>query len=202
MRSPQVNQQAQANSSRRIRGVTKIGALTSIGVAAIAASLPLAAHHSFSAEFDASKEIRATGAVTKLDWQNPHAWIHMTVTEICERTAARGPDAVEQEWACRAPGGDEKERRLGFRARQPERADASGLDAQRAEGRRRHHGSRLASARRQHQLERPLRDDGRRQALVCRVEPRRHALTTAGKKGTAVRPAAHPRSSLRPATSA
>ena len=103
-----MNPQALASSSRRIGGVTKIGALTSIGVAAIAASLPLAAHHSFSAEFDASKEIRATGAVTKLDWQNPHAWIHMSVTEICERTAARGPDAVEQEWACRAPGGDEK----------------------------------------------------------------------------------------------
>ena len=46
----------------------KIGALTSI--AAVAVSLPLAAHHSFSAEFDASKEIRATGAVmsSELSW--------------------------------------------------------------------------------------------------------------------------------------
>jgi len=85
----------------------RIGAVTSIAVAAVAASLPLAAHHSFSAEFDATKEIRATGAVAKLDWQNPHAWIHMNVTELCERTAARGPDAVEQEWACRAPGSSE-----------------------------------------------------------------------------------------------
>jgi hypothetical protein len=85
----------------------KIGALTSIAAGAVAASLPLAAHHSFSAEFDASKEIRATGAVTKLDWQNPHGWIHLTVTELCERTAARGPGAVEQEWACRAPDGNE-----------------------------------------------------------------------------------------------
>jgi hypothetical protein len=101
-----VNRQAHPKSSRRgIRGViTKAGAVASIAAAAISASLPLAAHHSFSAEFDASKEIRATGAVTKLDWQNPHAWIHLNVTEICERTAARGPDAVEQEWACRAPG--------------------------------------------------------------------------------------------------
>ena len=101
-----MNQQAQAD--REIRGVTKIGTLASIAVAALAASLPLSAHHSFSAEFDASKEIRATGAVTKLDWQNPHAWIHMSATEICERTAARGPDAVEQEWECRSPAGGEK----------------------------------------------------------------------------------------------
>ncbi len=93
--------------NRQPRLISKIGALTSIAVA-VAASLPLAAHHSFSAEFDASTDIRATGSVTRLDWQNPHGWIHMTVTEICERTAARGPDAVEQEWACRSPAGDEK----------------------------------------------------------------------------------------------
>ena len=104
-----MNRQAHANLSRReIRGVMKTAALTSIAAAALAASLPLAAHHSFSAEFDGTKEIKATGAVTKLDWQNPHGWIHLTVTELCERTAAgRGPDAVEQEWACRTP--DSKE---------------------------------------------------------------------------------------------
>jgi hypothetical protein len=85
----------------------RIGAVTGIAAFMVATSLPLAAHHSFSAEFDSTQEIRATGAVTQLDWQNPHAWIHMDVTEICERTAARGPDAVEHEWACRTPGSDE-----------------------------------------------------------------------------------------------
>ena len=74
-RSPQVNHQAHANSSHRgIRGVMKIGALTSIAAAAVAASLPLAAHHSFSAEFDASKEIKATGAVTQTGLAEP-AWL-------------------------------------------------------------------------------------------------------------------------------
>jgi hypothetical protein len=98
----------------------KTAALTSIAAAAIAASLPLAAHHSFSAEFDGSKEIKATGAVTKLDWQNPHGWIHLTVTEICERTAAaRGAEAVEQEWACRAPGSNEKEADWAFEIGSP-----------------------------------------------------------------------------------
>jgi hypothetical protein len=81
-------------------------------IAGIAASLPLAAHHSFSAEFDSTKEVRATGAVTELEWQNPHAWIHLNVTELCER-AGRGrggpPDdnAVEAEWVCRTPTADE-----------------------------------------------------------------------------------------------
>ena len=103
-----MNPQAHASRSSRIRDVIKIGALTSIAAAAVAASLPLAAHHSFSAEFDGTKEIKATGALTKLDWQNPHGWLHITVSEICERTAARGPNAVEQEWACRSPAGDEK----------------------------------------------------------------------------------------------
>jgi hypothetical protein len=93
---------------RRLRSSRiRLAAVAGIAVAAIAASLPLAAHHSFSAEFDATQEIKATGAVTELDWQNPHAWIHLSVTEVCQRRAARGPDAVEEEWACRVPGADE-----------------------------------------------------------------------------------------------
>jgi hypothetical protein len=124
-----VNHQAHANVSRRhIRGVSKIGALTIIAAAAVAASLPLAAHHSFSAEFDASKEIKATGSVTRLDWQNPHGWIHLTVTELCERTAAprgpgaaaaRDPNAVEPEWACRAPDSKEKDADWAFELGSP-----------------------------------------------------------------------------------
>jgi hypothetical protein len=97
----------------------KIGAVASIAAAAITASLPLAAHHSFSAEFDATKEIRVTGSVTKLDWQNPHGWIHLTATELCERTAARGPNAVEQEWACRAPDSAEKDADWAFELGSP-----------------------------------------------------------------------------------
>ena len=115
-----MNRQAHASSSGRvIRGVMKIGAFASIASAALAASLPLAAHHSFTAEFDGSKEIKATGSVTKLDWQNPHGWIHLTATELCERTAARGPNAVEQEWACRAPNAAEKEADWAFELGSP-----------------------------------------------------------------------------------
>lgn len=39
-----------------------------------------AAHHAFSAEFDAQRPVSLKGKVTKMDWINPHAWIHMEVT--------------------------------------------------------------------------------------------------------------------------
>jgi hypothetical protein len=80
-------------------------ACTAIGGLSVA--LPSAAHHSFSAEFDSTKEIRATGALTELEWMNPHAWIHFEVTELCERTAAQGRDAEPEDWNCRTPSGDE-----------------------------------------------------------------------------------------------
>jgi Family of unknown function (DUF6152) len=45
--------------------------------AVILAATPLLAHHSFAAEFDASKPITVTGKVTKVEWSNPHARIYV-----------------------------------------------------------------------------------------------------------------------------
>jgi hypothetical protein len=47
------------------------------GICLFAATLPLAAHHSFAAEFDATKAITLEGSVTRLDWMNPHIWIYL-----------------------------------------------------------------------------------------------------------------------------
>jgi len=44
-----------------------------------AAGLPVAAHHAFAAEFDAKKPIKIRGTVSKMEWINPHAWIHVDV---------------------------------------------------------------------------------------------------------------------------
>ncbi len=44
-------------------------------------AMQLSAHHAFAAEFDASKPVTLRGTVTDMEWINPHAWIHLEVTE-------------------------------------------------------------------------------------------------------------------------
>jgi hypothetical protein len=47
------------------------------GAGLLVAVFPLAAHHSFAAEFDSTKAVTLQGTVTKLDWMNPHIWIYL-----------------------------------------------------------------------------------------------------------------------------
>jgi len=49
------------------------------GVGLLLAAVPARAHHAFAAEFDAKKPVKLTGTVTKVEWINPHAWIHIDV---------------------------------------------------------------------------------------------------------------------------
>lgn len=65
----------------------KSGMLASLAVAAAVAiglsagSARVWAHHAFSAEFDANKPISLKGKVVKVEWVNPHAWIHLEVVK-------------------------------------------------------------------------------------------------------------------------
>ncbi len=60
-----------------MRASLAIGLVAAIGM--LAAASPAVAHHAFSAEFDADMPVTLQGTVTRMEWVNPHAWIHIAV---------------------------------------------------------------------------------------------------------------------------
>jgi len=56
-------------------------AILALGAVFAMRSAPASAHHSFAAEFDASKPITLKGVVTRIDWMNPHVWFYINVKD-------------------------------------------------------------------------------------------------------------------------
>src|SRR6202049_4913692 len=74
----------------------KMQTILSVSVAALGMLLavkPASAHHAFAAEFDAKKPVKLRGTITRMEWINPHAWIHIDV---------KGPDGKIVNWMIEA----------------------------------------------------------------------------------------------------
>jgi hypothetical protein len=67
--------------------------LVAAGLALVAAVAPASSHHAFASEFDAKKPVKFTGTVTKMEWINPHAWMHVAVKK---------PDGTVENWMIEA----------------------------------------------------------------------------------------------------
>ena len=67
----------------------RLGLGFAIVAAVAAAPLEVVAHHAFGGEFDPNKPVLLKGPITKIEWVNPHAWIHIEVTT---------PDGKKESW--------------------------------------------------------------------------------------------------------
>ena len=71
-----------------------LAAIACVGTVVLAGGAArLSAHHAFAAEFDANKPVHFEGTVTKMQWTNPHVWLHMDV---------KLPDGKTEAWAFEA----------------------------------------------------------------------------------------------------
>jgi len=61
-------------------------------LAVLVVAVPLVAHHTFGAEFDVNAPIQLEGTIVRLEWANPHVWIHVEVSRMVQGTTEIVPD--------------------------------------------------------------------------------------------------------------
>jgi Family of unknown function (DUF6152) len=68
-------------------------AIVALGLFLAGTAVTVVAHHAFAAEFDANRPVEFTGTITRMEWVNPHVWLHMDVKK---------PDGTTESWAFEA----------------------------------------------------------------------------------------------------
>jgi Family of unknown function (DUF6152) len=111
----------------------KLRILVTGAILILGAAVPTLAHHSFAAEFDASKAVRLNGALTKIEWTNPHSYFYIDVKDEKGQIL---------NWGCEGAGPGALSRR-GFKKGDVKIGDIIVVDGYRAKD-----GSRLIDARR------------------------------------------------------
>jgi hypothetical protein len=121
------------DGERRVEQTMKRHVLSALTVAMVGAGTQLLAHHSFAAQYDATKAIRLTGTLAKVEWTNPHTYFYLDVKD---------DNGQVVRWGCEggAPGALS---RRGFKRGDLKLGDTITVDGYRAKD-----GSNLADARR------------------------------------------------------
>src|SRR5439155_23059510 len=92
--APEILKKSKQNFRRRNPMPTRLAITVSIAAALlVSGAMPLWAHHAFAAEFDAKQPVKSKGVVTKMEWTNPHVWIHLDVKQ---------PDGSVEKWSVEA----------------------------------------------------------------------------------------------------
>ena len=74
-----------------------LAAALAVSVGMVMVSVPLLAHHSEAAEYDATKPVKVTGVVKKVEWTNPHIWLQVMIDDTEWSLEGGSPNSLSRQ---------------------------------------------------------------------------------------------------------